>query len=73
MDVDESPGIFFLAIIVILLSPVFTARGMGSEASSSKTTLPSNTSPNIRDIFLGHHATRSRISVFHSDLPTIKK
>lgn len=26
----------------------------------------------LRDIFLGHHSTRSRISVFHADLPTIK-
>lgn len=27
----------------------------------------------LRDIFLGHHATRSRISVFHADLPTIQR
>ncbi|KAJ6555495.1 hypothetical protein B0H10DRAFT_2122915 [Mycena sp. CBHHK59/15] len=51
-------------------------RGMGAEASSSRDTLPSlpqKTSLSIlRDIFLGHHATRSRISIFHSDLPTIK-
>ncbi|KAJ6543192.1 hypothetical protein DFH09DRAFT_1088894 [Mycena vulgaris] len=26
----------------------------------------------IRDIFLGHHITRSRTSVFHSDLPAIQ-
>ncbi|KAJ6605893.1 hypothetical protein B0H10DRAFT_2075484 [Mycena sp. CBHHK59/15] len=42
-------------------------RGIGAEASSSRDTLPI-----LRDIFLGHHATRSRISIFHSDLPTIK-
>ncbi|KAJ7906873.1 hypothetical protein B0H13DRAFT_2333021 [Mycena leptocephala] len=52
------------------------ARGMGAEASSSRDTLsslPQKTSLNIlRNIFLGHHATRSRISIFHSDLPTIK-
>ncbi|KAJ7465543.1 hypothetical protein FB451DRAFT_1561364, partial [Mycena latifolia] len=27
----------------------------------------------IRDVFLGHHATRSRISVFHADLQTIHR
>ena len=26
----------------------------------------------IRDIFLGHHTTRSRTSVFHADLPAIQ-
>jgi hypothetical protein len=26
----------------------------------------------LRDIFTVHHCTHSRISVFHSDLPTIK-
>ncbi|KAJ6613003.1 hypothetical protein B0H10DRAFT_2050067 [Mycena sp. CBHHK59/15] len=50
--------------------------GNGAEASSSRDTLPSlpqKTSLSIlRDIFLGHHATCSRISIFHSDLPTIK-
>ncbi|KAJ6612624.1 hypothetical protein B0H10DRAFT_2436897, partial [Mycena sp. CBHHK59/15] len=48
----------------------------GSEASSSKTTIPSEpstTSLNIlRDILLGHHYTCSRISVFHADLPALK-
>jgi hypothetical protein len=48
----------------------------GCEASSSKATTscaPPATSFNIlRDIFLGHHSARSRISVFHVDLPTIK-
>lgn len=27
----------------------------------------------LRDILLGHHVTRSRISVFHADLPTIQR
>jgi hypothetical protein len=27
----------------------------------------------LRDILLGHHITRSRISVFHADLPTIQR
>lgn len=26
----------------------------------------------LRDIFLGHHSTRSRTSIFHADLPAIK-
>lgn len=48
----------------------------GCEASSSKGTTsgaPPATSFNIlRDIFLGHNSTCSRISVFHADLLAIK-
>ncbi|KAF7367943.1 ATP-dependent DNA helicase [Mycena sanguinolenta] len=35
--------------------------------------IPMTSSMMIRDVLLGHHVTRSRISVFHSDLCTIQR
>ncbi|KAJ6620200.1 hypothetical protein B0H10DRAFT_2023108, partial [Mycena sp. CBHHK59/15] len=75
MDIDGPERMFFVPQIYFC-SDIYAQPGNGAEASSSRDTLPSlpqKTSLSIlRDIFLGHHATRSRISIFHSDLPTIK-